>query len=314
MTTTRKGRMKTKTKMKFHASCRAFPVLEETELAMLAEDIKTNGLIYKIKTLNGEIVDGRNRYLACERAGVEPQYEEITDKQTPKSFVNSMNALRRHLTVAQRAMWAAEMVDSVMGRQPKTSRSRDPHTTIGKAAGLLNVSTGSVKRAKVVKEKGTDQLKRAVKSGKVKLPRAATIARLPQTEQSAAIKQKPAKAKKSGGSIEEQIEALKERLVPGLRGLLETQIRAQILELESKMFAQREQAKNGVQTLPNPVLTAETEREADQEPDESASPSYEKAIRQTFADEIFAIIRGKTWPASARPTAEDACKRIQELV
>ena len=55
-----------------------FPMLAEPELAALASDIKANGLRVPILTYEGKILDGRNRFKACEEAGVEPRFEPFT--------------------------------------------------------------------------------------------------------------------------------------------------------------------------------------------------------------------------------------------
>src|SRR4029079_18764487 len=51
----------------------------------------------------GRIVDGRNRYAACRRAGVEARFEYLTG-QDVRACMASQNVNRRHLTKGQRAM------------------------------------------------------------------------------------------------------------------------------------------------------------------------------------------------------------------
>jgi len=235
-----------KTKMKFHASCRAFPVLPDNELAALSADIAIHGLRFPILTLNGQIVDGRNRYLACEKAGVEPRYQEIARNDSdPAALVSSLNLLRRHLSTAQRAMIAAELLGGQPAGRPVNKGdkkgSEDP-LTIVTAAKLLNVSRGSVKRAKKVKEKGSDALKAAVHAGKTKLPKAARIARLPKKEQAAALA-RPEPKKPRGGLYADKVAA---------------EAAAQIAS-EAKEHATREQKKNGVSHEPRGAYVKLTE-------------------------------------------------------
>ena len=56
--------------MEFHSITNIFPMMSEEEFTDLVEDIKKHGLREPIWTWEGKIVDGRNRYLACTKAGV----------------------------------------------------------------------------------------------------------------------------------------------------------------------------------------------------------------------------------------------------
>ncbi len=93
--------------MDFHEIANMFPLLDDTELDALAEDIQVNGLQEPIWLYEGKILDGRNRYLACELAGVEPCYQDYTGDE-PVRFVVSKNIQRRHMTSWQRAFVALE--------------------------------------------------------------------------------------------------------------------------------------------------------------------------------------------------------------
>src|SRR4051794_33315386 len=75
-----------KKRYKFHPACLAFPLLPESELRELAEDIKFRGLLHPVITWKGQILDGRNRLAACERAGVEPRFMEWEAAALPSSW------------------------------------------------------------------------------------------------------------------------------------------------------------------------------------------------------------------------------------
>jgi hypothetical protein len=53
-----------------HPAAALFPLMNGEELGALAMDIKENGLKEAIVVIDGMILDGRNRFLACRRAGV----------------------------------------------------------------------------------------------------------------------------------------------------------------------------------------------------------------------------------------------------
>ena len=87
----------------FHPACAEFDVLEGEAFDELVADIKRRGLRYPIITHKGTIIDGRNRALACAKAGVPPRYQEFdgSDEDVVR-FVISSNVHRRHLTAEQR--------------------------------------------------------------------------------------------------------------------------------------------------------------------------------------------------------------------
>ena len=91
----------------FHEAANLFPLLEGDEFGDLVADIREHGLREPICLHNDQIVDGRNRYLACREAGLDPKFKEVSP-ESPISFVVSMNLMRRHLTPGQGASAATE--------------------------------------------------------------------------------------------------------------------------------------------------------------------------------------------------------------
>jgi len=80
-----------------HPYADAFPMASEEELGELAESIAAVGLIHPIVlTPQGEVLDGRNRLAACEKAGVEPAFETRDgDDDDYKEFVIGANTTGR---------------------------------------------------------------------------------------------------------------------------------------------------------------------------------------------------------------------------
>ena len=94
--------------LEVHPFAARFPLMNDEELADLAEDIKTNGLKEAIVIdCDGTLIDGRNRRAACKLAGVEPATIELNSGQDPVAFISSRNLKRRNLSRGQQAMLIA---------------------------------------------------------------------------------------------------------------------------------------------------------------------------------------------------------------
>jgi len=192
--------------MKEHSAAALFPLLGELELNELANDIKNNGQRFPIITWKGEIVDGRNRWQACQIVGVEPWIEErsFADDSEAARYVVSVNIYRRHLNPSQLAMLAARLekmfvrnpgpkppptqnqalseeiqvnLPEIIVQVPDYTQARD------EAAALVGVSGKSVTDAKRVIADGVPELVAAVDAGIITVSTAAQIVReLPKKE------------------------------------------------------------------------------------------------------------------------------------
>lgn len=91
-----------------HPYADRFPMLPEDELQRLAADIAENGLQNPIIVdADGLILDGRNRFRACQIAGIETPTTVVYEGDDPAGFVLSQNVARRHMTTGQQAMSTA---------------------------------------------------------------------------------------------------------------------------------------------------------------------------------------------------------------
>jgi N6-adenosine-specific RNA methylase IME4 len=171
----------------FHPLANLFPLIEGEEFEGLRDDIKANGLRETIKTLDGMIIDGRNRYRACRELGVDVnRYIVAFDSKLdgdPLAFVISMNLKRRHLDESQRAMIAARLETVRHGGDRRSDQDANWHVDRDAAARLLNVSRRSVARAASVRDYGQPELQRAVDRGNLAVSLAAQAVKLPVTQQ-----------------------------------------------------------------------------------------------------------------------------------
>jgi N6-adenosine-specific RNA methylase IME4/ParB-like chromosome segregation protein Spo0J len=164
--------------MKFHPLANIFPLLEGQDFAGLVADIREHGLHEPIVVYEDKILDGRNRFRACEAAGKEPTFT-VYSGDDPVAYVVSLNLRRRHLNETQRAMVAAKLATLKDGQRADLVEG----LPIGRASELLNVGERSVARAREVQEYGTPELVSAVERGAVSVSAAADVATLPTQEQ-----------------------------------------------------------------------------------------------------------------------------------
>lgn len=167
--------------MKFHPLSELFPLMQGREFDELVADVKANGLREPIWTYDGQILDGRNRWRACEAAGVSHRPMREYEGDDPVSFVVSLNLHRRHLDDDQRRMVGAKIVTLTQGRPEKTSQSAN--ISREQAATLVNADLAGIDRARKIVNHGAPELVTAVESGHVSVAAAADVAELPKEEQ-----------------------------------------------------------------------------------------------------------------------------------
>ena len=115
----------------------------------------------------GQIIDGRNRSVACKLADVTAQYVDADGGiEDPYAYVASVNICRRHLVESQRAMIGARLKEhyaeeakerqgtktDILENLPECSSAGDARD---KAGAVVNVSGRSVDHASKVLAKGS---------------------------------------------------------------------------------------------------------------------------------------------------------------
>lgn len=174
---------------KIHSAANLFPMLGDIELKELSEDIAKNGLIEPIwLSKDNELLDGRNRYLACKIVKVKAETRTYRGDD-PIGFVCSLNMHRRHLTAGQKAIAALEIeklyATEAKERQreaakeknsagdgtgfgpsvaePLNSAERQARASRTKAAKAVGTSADSVAKAKKIANRAPDLLEKVQK-------------------------------------------------------------------------------------------------------------------------------------------------------
>jgi hypothetical protein len=148
-----------------HPAAAIFPMMIAEEHTELVASIKEHKLQHPIVTYEGLVLDGRNRLAACAEAGVIPVFVDYPGDD-PEGYVLRANLHRRHLTISQRAIIAADMADMKSGSRTDLGPGANLHeVSVGEAAEKLNVSKRSVEAAKAIKASGNTELINEVRSG-----------------------------------------------------------------------------------------------------------------------------------------------------
>jgi hypothetical protein len=126
--------------LKFHPLADIFPLMEGAEFDELVADIKAHGLREKIDLYKGQIIEGRNRYLALRRLGIDPSADpskyfrkaiyahtvggeiashEQSNDDRARAYVISKNIHRRHLNAEQKR----DLIAKLLKAQPDKSNN-----------------------------------------------------------------------------------------------------------------------------------------------------------------------------------------------
>jgi 16S rRNA G966 N2-methylase RsmD len=177
-----------------HPAAELFPLLGDEELAELAADVKAHGLheavwLYRDSERGVMLLDGRNRWRACEIAGAECR-TRYYDGADPIAFSLSLNMKRRHLTAGQKAftalavkdLYAAEakvgrpsLTEEIIPADPQEFTPRERESA-ERAAKVTGASGRNIYAAQRVKDQAPD-LAEQVQAGQLAIDRAERIIR-----------------------------------------------------------------------------------------------------------------------------------------
>ena len=169
-----------------HPLADALPLIEGDEFDDLVEHIRENGLTNPV-VLSADgttLIDGRNRYRACDVLNIEPRYERVSPDLTEEEIVAKYIVgaeKRRHLNPGQRAVFALEVekyfADKAKEKeqQRKSSdatsavlRKSEPVHAAVEAAKAVGAATRTVEQAKAVQRDAPDLIDK-VKAGAITL-------------------------------------------------------------------------------------------------------------------------------------------------
>lgn len=125
-----------------HPFADKFPLISGEEFDELVEDIKLRGQRQPI-VLNHDgtvLIDGRNRYRACEAAGVPPLLERLGpeyDETMILEYIVSINVERRHLDSGQRAFLALDF-EAAFTKAAKAAQAEAGRASSAANSKLLN--------------------------------------------------------------------------------------------------------------------------------------------------------------------------------
>lgn len=197
-----------------HEAANLFPMMSDEEFNELVNDIKENGQREPITVYKYQIIDGRNRYAACQKLDIKPIVREWDGKGSPTMYAISLNLKRRHLTSAQKAAVAVDMLPLLeaeaaerkkeLGRAAALKQhhgdsrvtEKIPEPNLGesraKAAKQVGVNERYVSDAKKIKQEAPEVFD-LLKQGKANLHTGKALAAAPEEVREKALSNLPAK-------------------------------------------------------------------------------------------------------------------------
>ncbi|ELQ8318129.1 hypothetical protein R2571_007052 [Pseudomonas aeruginosa] len=160
--------------LEFHPFAQLFPLITGEEYSALKQNIAERGQQVPILLFDGKILDGRNRYNCCQELGIQAEYEDYLGPDALE-HVLSLNLYRRQLTVAQRALVAAEFSSL---RRCTESSGTVKQLGVDEAARLMAVSPRSVSSATKVVKDGARELVEGIRQGAITVSAAELLCQL----------------------------------------------------------------------------------------------------------------------------------------
>ena len=157
------------------------PPLTEDEFRQLEANIIADGCRDALITWDGILIDGHNRYRVCQENNISfrTEVKEFPDRQEVIEWIIRNQFGRRNLTPFQRAELALRLKPVVEKKAKERQGARndlnivqksapsESHKSRDELAAIAGISHDTLKKAEVIKEKGTpEQIQRARGGGK----------------------------------------------------------------------------------------------------------------------------------------------------
>ena len=181
-----------------HPFSARFSPITERQLTRLAASIRAVGQLDDVILLNGQVLDGWGRALACERIGVAPRVRVLENDTTDVDVVLARNVTRRVMTDSMRALSVVDMYfdknEASQARGEGSSAAPPSRThwteftawrlTKQQLADLADVSVRLMQDALRLRQSGAAEVVDAVRSGQIPLETAMELLRQPKHFQS----------------------------------------------------------------------------------------------------------------------------------
>jgi hypothetical protein len=166
----------------FHPLADVYPLMGGAEFEGLADDIQARGQQLPIRTWNGQIIDGRNRYRACVARGITPvlQNDSHIPEDQLEAHIASLNEHRRHLTEDFLRQKREERVTRVAEKKSagKSTRQIAEEEKVSQTQVMADLRTATEQGYSVDPEdgkvKGRDNRTRTARPRKPRTPKAET--------------------------------------------------------------------------------------------------------------------------------------------
>jgi len=153
-----------------HGLARLFPPMKLDEYEGLKTSLAQDGQQQPIMRFGELVLDGVHRLAACIELELEPEFETFSGAgRGLRAYVLAQNLHRRHLSVAQRALIAAEMATGQHGGDRGGQAQAEAPPTQREAAAALNVSERSVRQARKVQARADPEVVDAMRAGDISL-------------------------------------------------------------------------------------------------------------------------------------------------